>query len=117
MKLVNFYHLAGIVVLILMAVSFSVGFNESAFVWGIGLLVVLVLGAILFLDNLRNQMDYHENRISEISSNIESIKASVEIVGRIFNQDIISRSMTLDEIRKELCRIEEEFEKLKTKSK
>lgn len=116
MKLLNLYHLVGVCVLLLMALSFSLGFKECAITLGIGLVAVLVLGVLLVLDNLGNQLNYHEKRIAEISNNVESVKASVEIVGKIFNQEIVVRTMTLDEIREELGKIEEEFKKLKSES-
>ena len=116
MKLVNLYHFVGVGILILVAVSFSLGFKESAIVLGIGLVAVLVLGVLLVLDNLGNQLNYHEKRLAEISSNLESVKASVEIIGRISNQDIVARTMTLEEIRKEFSKIEEQMKSVNVKS-
>ncbi len=116
MKLVNLYHLVGVGLLSLMAVSFSLGFKESAMILGIGLVAVLVLGVLLVLDNLGSQLNYHEKRIAEISSNLDTVKASVEIIGRINNQDITSRTMSLNEIRKELSKIEEQMKSVNVKS-
>lgn len=112
MKLVNLYHFVGIGVLILIAVSFSLGFKESAIILGIGLVAVLALGVLLVLDNLGNQLDYHEKRIAEISSNVESVKASVEIIGKLVNQDMVYSAQTLDEIRQELGKLSDEIKNI-----
>lgn len=115
MKLVNLYHFVGIGVLILIAASFSLGFKESAMILGIGLVAVLVLGVLLVLDNLGNQLNYHEKRTAEISNNVESVKASVEIIGKLVEQDMVYSTQTLDEIRRELSTLRDEL--MNTKSK
>lgn len=102
MKLVSLYHLVGIGVVFLMAISFSLGFKETAIILGVSLIMVLVLGVFLTIDNLREQLKYYEKRIAEISSDIDCIKESVEMFGKVYSNSVINCSMTFDDIRKEI---------------
>lgn len=106
MKLVSLYHLVGIGVVFLMALSFSLGFKETAIILGVGLIMVLVLGVFLILDNLREQLNYYEKRIAEISTDVDSVKESVEMFGKVYSNSVINSSVTLDDIRKGISNME-----------
>lgn len=117
MKLVNLYHLVGVGVLTLMTLSFSLDFDESATILGIGLIVVLVLGVHLVLDKINDNLYYHEKKLVELSDSIDSIKSSVEIIGNLSNHEIVSSSLSLDQIKKEIEKVKESIEELNNNSK
>ena len=113
MKLVNLYHVVGVGILLLMTLSFSFGFKESATILGIGLIAILVLGVHLVLDRINDNLYYHEKKMVELSNDVDSIKASVEIIGGMFNNGMISTSLSLEEIKKAVKKLEDDVDKLK----
>lgn len=117
MKLVNLYHLVGVGILLLMTLSFSLGFKESAVILGIGLIAVLVLGVHLVLDKMDDSFYYHEKKLVELSDNIDTIKASVEIIGNLSNHGIVSSSFSLEQIKQDIDKIEKDIEDLNNKIK
>ena len=117
MKLVNLYHWVGVGILLLMTLSFSLGFKESAVILGIGLIAVLVLGVHLVLDKMDDSFYYHEKKLVELSDNIDTIKASVEIIGNLSNHGIVSSSFSLEQIKQDIDKIEKDIEDLNNKIK
>lgn len=112
MKLVSLYHLVGVGVLTLMALSFSLGFDESATILGIGLMAVLILGVHLVLDKINDNLYYHEKKLVELSDSVDSIKASVEIIGNLSNHEMISSSLSLEQIKQEIEKVKGSIEEL-----
>ena len=112
MKLVNLYHLVGVGVLALVALSFSLGFNESATILGIGVIVVLVLGIHLVLDKINENLYYHEKKLIELSNSVDSIKASVEIIGGLSNNGIVLTTSSLEGIRDTINKLNEDVKEL-----
>lgn len=112
MKLVNLYHLVGVGVLTLMTLSFSLGFDKSATILGIGLMAVLILGVHLVLDKINDNLYYHEKKLVELSDSVDSIKASVEIIGSLSNHEMASSSLSLEQIKIEIEKVKGNIEEL-----